>query len=482
MNVLVLNPGSKFTKNVIRDVVYGCWCKGKRIGGATTPPFVLIQIASILDQNKRNNVKLIDASAEKITIEEVKKTINNFNIVVMSTSTMSFGEDARYLAELKDTNKNLKTIIFGSHPTFMPEDCLSNQAVDFIVLRDPEFIIGNLIKTINDKSDYRQLAGLGFKQGDEKIINHKFEPKDLNKLPFLNLKFLSKKIDYYNPIVGRLPYMALSTSRGCPGQCTFCTAPFFEGSNLRFQSAQYVFNEIKYFAQNGIKEIYFRDETFFVDKARDQEIMNNIIKEKVDITWLANARIGLIDKEIIALAKKAGCHTIKFGVESGNQDLLNKMKKGYRLEKAYEIFDYCNKIGLKTHAHVMVGVPGETKETVEQTIKYVKRLDPTTASFGICTPYPGSRLFDEVAAKAPEIKTTAYISLANLHSQANYNKYYTNLDGKVIEKYVRIAYRRFYLRINKIFDIIFKNVRNLNDIKRITIAAANVLDFIIYGD
>ncbi|MFH1030667.1 MAG: radical SAM protein [bacterium] len=467
---------------MIRDVIYGCWCKGKRIGGAKIPPFTLMQLASILDMERENKVDFIDAAGEETDIEEILKKIVNYDIVFMSTSTMSFLEDAQYLFDLKKANKNLKTVIFGSHPTFMPEFTLKQTGVDFIIMNDPEFIARDFIMTLNHGGNWRKCKGIGYKDEEKIVINEKHDFFPLDELPFIDLKFLSKKIDYFNPIVSRMPYMAISTSRGCPGRCTFCTAPYFEGNRLRFQSAKYVLEEIEYFINNGIKEIYFRDETFFVDKERDYFILNKIIDDKMDLTWLANARVGLITEDTLKLAKKAGCHTIKFGVESGNQELLNKMRKGYKKERAIEVFNFCNKIGMKTHAHVMVGVPGETEKTVNETIDFVKRLNPTTASFGICTPYPGSPLFDDVAKKCPEIMDNIKTDLKNLHQSAFYNKYYTELSSEKIEKYVRVAYRKFYLRPMKMFDIIKKNIRNVDDIKRIIIASANVLNFIFYGD
>lgn len=481
MRILILNPGSKYTKNVIRDVAYGCWCKGRRIGGAKIPPFILMQIASILDKNKDNKVDFIDASGEGININKIESIAKDYDIAIISTSTMSFFEDADYLLQLKKANARLKTIIFGSHPTFLPEVCLKHDGVDFIIIHDPEFAIRNLIEALNDNRDFHKIKGIGYNEQGREIINERYPLFNLDELPFIDLKFLPK-VNYFNPIVRLMPYIAISTSRGCPGKCTFCTAPYFEGTHLRFQSADYVLKELKYFKENGIREIYFRDETFFVDKARDKKILHTLIEEKINLSWLANARIGLIDEEIIKLAHNAGCHTIKFGVESGNQELLNRMKKGYKKEKAIEIFDFCNKIGMKTHAHVMIGVPGETEETLNQTIDFVKRLNSTTATFGICTPYPGSPLFDEVAEKCPEILTSIKTNLKNLHQDGYYNKYYTEMEPEKIEKYVKIAYRKFYLRPGKILDIAKKNIRNFDDIKRILRAAINIFKFIIYGE
>lgn len=291
MKILVLNPASKYTKNVIRDVVYGCWCKGKRIGGAKIPPFTLMQIATILDKDKNNTVKFVDASAEGIMIDKIKDIVIDYDLVVISTSTMSFNEDADYLLELKNANKNLKTLVFGSHPTFMPKHCLSHNGIDYIIMNDPEFAIRDFARKVNNNDNWRESLSLGYKKENKIIINEQYPFSDLDELPFIDLKFLPKKIDYFNPVVSRTPYMTITTTRGCPGICTFCTAPFFEGRRLRFQSAKYVLDEIDYFLKNGIKEIYFRDETFFINKERDSAIFNEIIKEKLDLTWLANARI-----------------------------------------------------------------------------------------------------------------------------------------------------------------------------------------------
>jgi len=481
MKILALNPASRLTKNVVRDVLYGCWCSGKRIGGGTVPPFELLEVATIL-KNDGHDIMFLDAQAEQKPLSDVVRVVPRFDAVAISTSTMSFLEDAETLRELKQVHPQLATIVFGSHPTFMPEYSLAQDSVDIIVRHEPEFIIRDLFRAMRDGGEaWKRVGGIGFREGSKIVLNPQYPFIDLDELPFPDVTMLPEGIDYYNPLVRRVPYMTTTTSKGCPGRCTFCTAPYFDGMKVRFQSTDYVVREIEYFLEYGHREVYFRDDTFFVWKKRDREICQEIIRRKLDVTWIANARIGMIDKETMMLAREAGCHTIKFGVESGVQEILDNVRKGYRVEQAYETFRWAKEAGLNTHAHVMLGMPGDTIETVEQTIQAVKELDPTTVTFGICTPYPGTPLFDEVARKFPEIKDGTASDLSKLHVQGLFNEHYTSMSREELEAGMQRAYRAFYLRLGYVLKML-RQIRGIDDIMRMGIAATNVLDFALRGD
>jgi len=364
----------------------------------------------------------------------------------------------------------------------MPSYCLSHDGIDIIIKHEPEFILKELIDLISSNKDYSHLKGIGFKRDNQIVINDNYPfIEDLDEIPFPDVDLLPKGIDYFNPIIKRTPYITTTTSKGCPGKCSFCTAPGFDGKIVRFQSSDYVIDEIKYFISKGIKEIYFRDDTFFVNKKRDCRIFEYIIKNNLDITWLANARINLMDEKTIQLAKRAGCHTIKIGVESGNQDILDEMNKGYSIDQAYRVFEWARKAGMKTHAHVMIGNPGDTRESVEETIKFVLKLNATTATFGICTPYPGTPLFETVKSKFPEIGDGSSSDLSKLHVEGLFNEYYTSLKKDELRKLVRHAYRKFYLRPSYWIRSIKWQLTGIDDIKRISIAATNIFDFIFRG-
>jgi radical SAM superfamily enzyme YgiQ (UPF0313 family) len=482
MKILVLNSMTQQTGNIVRDVVYGCWCNGKRIGGATVPPFTLVTIASFL-RREGLDADFLDAQAEQVTPAMMQLRIGAYDMVIMSSSTMSFQEDADYLLGLKDRRQGLTTVIFGSHPTFMPRYCLAHKGVDIVVRHEPEWVILELATLMAAGKDHRGVLGIGYKTPDGAVLNgERLFAEDLDALPFPDVDLLPRGIDYFNPIVRRTPYMTTSTSRGCPGQCVFCTAPTFHGPKLRFQSAGRVIREIEYFIGKGIREIYFRDDTFFVNKKRDMEIFAHMIRHKLDVTWIANARVNLMDEETLVEARRAGCHTIKFGIESGVQRILDGIKKGYKLERAVEVFAWARRHGMRTHAHVMLGNPGDTRQTIEATIDFVLKLDPTTATFGICTPYPGTPLFATVQAKHPEIGDGTGSDLSNLHVKGLFNEHFTALRKEELERMVPHAYRKFYLRPSYWFKSLRWQVAGLDDIKRLSIAATNILNFIASGE
>ncbi len=482
MKVLLLNPMTQSTKNVVRDVVYGCWCNGKRIGGATVPPFTLVVLATIL-RREGFDTDFMDAQAEQVRPEQMNAVIGEYDLIVMSTSTMSFREDADYLLALKKANEKLQTAVFGSHPTFMPRYCLAHEGVDIILQHEPEFVLRDLVRRLAGKQPIDDLPGIGFKRNGEVRVNEPYPfIDDLDEIPFPDVDLLPKGIDYFNPIVQRTPYMTTTTSKGCPGRCIFCTAPFFDGKRIRFQSADYVVAEIEYFLGKGVREVYFRDDTFFVDKKRDREVCEQILQRGLDVTWLANARVNMIDAETMALARRAGCHTIKFGIESGSQEILDGMKKGYRIEQAHEVFRAAREAGVRTHAHVMLGNPGDTRETIEQTLAFVLDLKPTTATFGICTPYPGTPLFETVRKAFPEIGDGTSSDLSKLHVEGLFNEHYTSLTKGELGRLVKRAYRTFYLRPGYWFSAVRWQLRGLDDVKRLSIAATNVLDFAIRGN
>ena len=477
MRVLVLNPPSKSTKNVLRDLIYGCWCKGKRIGGAKVPPLNLLYVATVLKESG-HNVKLLDALAEQMDLERVTEIIDEYDIVVTSTSTMSFREDAQILAELKKCNEELKTIIFGSHPTFMPRYALKENSIDIIVRREPEHIIRDVIKELGSGSDgWKSVGGVGYRENRKQVLNE-FYPfiENLDCLPFPDRTLLPKNVDYFNPIIKRIPYTTMMTSRGCPGRCTFCTVPYFYGSKVRSRSAGNVIEELKHLEKQGYKEVWIRDETFTYFKERNEKICKAIIDDGIDLTWICNARVGTVDREMMELMKRAGCHMIKFGVESGVQKILNNVRKGIKIENTRKNFREVKEVGIDAHAHIMLGMPGDTKKTIEETIKFVKEIDPTTATFGICTPYPGTPLFDDVIKKYPEIMDGSSQDLQKIHETAFFNQYFTNLDEKELNEYVKKAYRSFYFRPRYVLKWLGK-IRSLDELRRVILAGSNVFGF-----
>lgn len=482
MKVLILNPQSKFAKNVVRDVIYGCWCKGKRIGGGTVPPLGLLMVATVL-KARGNSVRFLDAPAEAKNIDQIAEIINDYQAVIILTSTMTVNEDAGVLSRLKETRPSLITIVFGSHPTSRPKDTLDKAGIDIIIMGEPEFIVADLLAALDKGDDsWREVKGIGYKQDTEYKLNERYPLiENLDELPFVDRGMLPKNAAYFNPIVKKTPYTVMVTSRGCLGQCTYCTIPFFYDSRIRYRSTQNVIEELRNIQEEGYREVYFRDENFAFSRERVKEISSGILDNKLNISWLCNARIGILDRESISLMKKAGCHLIKFGVESGVQEILDRAKKGIRISQTRETFLWANETGIDTHAHVMLGMPGEDRNTIEATIKFIEEIRPTTVSYGICTPYPGSLLFKEVESRYPGIKDGSAVDLSTLHTRCFFNECFTSLKQGQLEKSVRHAYLRFYMKLPYILSSL-KRIKNMDDLKRYFIAGLKIFDFSLRGE
>lgn len=478
MKVLVLSPPTESTANVVRDLIYGCWCKGRRIGGAKAPPTNLLYIATVLKQ-QGHDVRLLDATAEFKTAQYVKDIISKYDVVIESTSTMTFLEDAGFLAELKAINPRLRTVMFGSHVTFYPRDSFASaKALDIAVRKEPDLIIRDVVNALEKGDDsWKDVKGIAYRNGAGTKVNPDYPwVTNLDDLPIPDRSLLTKDVDYFNPIVKRIPYTTALTSRACPSRCTFCTVPSFYGQRVAYRSAANVLEEMRYLRGLGFREVWFRDETFTIYGKRNSELCKALIGEDLDITWFCNGKVNTITREMLSQMKRAGCHMIKFGVESGVQKILDNVHKGTTVKQAEDAFRLCREAGIETHAHMMLGMPGETKQTLEETFRFVRRIRPSTVTFGICTPYAGTEMFDEVAKRRPEMQDGSGLNLKGLHEKSFFNQYFTDLTPEELESTLRKAYRAFYFRPGYVVERLGK-VRNLDELRRLTMAGTQVLGF-----
>lgn len=483
MRILALSPPSKYSKNVARDLLFGCWCKGKRIAGVQFPPLPLLSVVTTL-REAGFDATLLDAAGEGCPIEKVKGLVCDYDLVVMNTATPTFDEDVSILEELKTVNPNLRTVMFGTHVTFMPEPSLARSGVDVVVLRgDHEFVIRDLVREMaKEDNGWQEVRGIGFLRDGRVAINEAYPfVRDLDAIPIPDRTLLPKGVEYYNPIVKHLPATTALTSRGCPARCTYCCAPTFYGTRYRYRSPENVLKELEILQAIGFREVFYRDEVFTLMRDRVVEICKGILERRIDMSWICSSRTDSVDKPTMDLMRKAGCHMIRFGVESGVQALLDRMKKGVTVERMRQTFRWAHEVGMDTHAHMMIGVPGETRETVHRTMEFVDEIRPTTVTYGITTPYPGTPLFEEVAQVDPEIGDGSVIGLRELHTTGRFNRHYTALSVQELSQAVGEAYRRYYLRPSYVW-MWLKKVRSFDELKRLTIAATTIYDFILRGD
>ena len=486
MDVLFLVPSTtkhgKVT-NIPRDLVYGCWCKGKRIAGVTFPPVSQVQTATVA-RNSGHNVTFLDAAGEGIPTENIINKISDFQVVVMQTSTMTIKHDAEILSNLKKTNPKLITVVNGSHPTFEPEHTVSLEGIDIAVRRESEYIVRDLLNAFNKKDNsWKQVKGIAYLDENKNPIVNEYYPmiQNLDELPCPDRTMLPKNVDYYNPIVKRMPYTTMYSSRGCPGMCTYCSSPPFYGNKVRMRSAEKMLEDVRIIISQGYKEIFFRDENFTSSKKRVMKFCQGIIDQKLDITWIVSSRADYFDKEMIEKMKEANCHMVRIGVETGSPKLLENVKKEVTIDQVRQVFKWTHEVGMGTHAHLMIGMPGETLETIQETIDFVKEIKPTVITCGICTPYAGTELFNQVKEKYPEIGDGSDLNVEILHTQSFFNQAYTELDHETLSKQLRRLYMEFYMRPGYIIDR-FKKINSFNEFKRVSLAATQVFDFVLHGD
>ncbi len=483
MQVLFVRPpNGSAGRNTVRDFVYGCWCNGRRIGGMRMPPLSELYAATSA-RDAGADATVLDAQMEPHRHRELAaRRFADIDAVVVMSSTQSFRQDVAYLESVKRANPRTRSILFGSHPTFMPEHALRAEGVDYIVLGEPEESLRCLLRALAGGESTENVAGIGYRNGrGEARVNPPRPLLDVNDLPIPDRTLLSRnRVDYFNPVVKRMPYTTMQTSRGCPGKCIFCTAPAFYGKKYRLRSAKKVLEELREVARLGYREVFFRDETFTVDRRRLFDICEAMLAEGIDLAWIANGRVDMVDREMMTLMKRSGCHLLKFGVETGVDDILRNYKKGVTCEQAEAAFRLAREVGLATHAHIILGGPGETPGTIEKTIRFAKRIRPATASFGIVTPYPGTELFESVAKKRPEIADGSASNMANLHIQGFYSEEICRMSSQQLSRAVVRAYRKFYLRPVYLANRLFSS-RSVEELMIQAIGGFNVLLFALTG-
>lgn len=475
--VLVLAPGEgEGQKNVVRDFVYGCWCNGRRIGGTQMPPLNHLYVATVL-REAGHTVRFIDAQIDYPAYKALEEQrFAGIDMLLIMSSTNSYLADVAAARLVKEMNPAVRVLFFGSHPTFMPQRCLAEPVVDYIVLREPEFTIRTVVNRVFAGEDLADVPGCGYRRNGEIVVNEQAEFFDINELPIPDWTLLPRGVDYFNPVVKRMPFATMQTSRGCPGKCIFCTSPAFYGRKLRVKSDENVLREIRYLLGLGYKEIFFRDETFTAYRARNHRICQAIIDEGLDLTWIANGRVDMVDRETMDLMKQAGCHMLKFGVETGDPGLLERYRKGASLEQCREVFRNAREAGLDTHAHMIIGGPGESEETFSRTMRFIKEIRPTTASFGLLMPYPGTEFFDMVAEKYPELQDGTECDMERLHTTAFYSDKICAVAPDKLQEMVGRAYRAFYLRPGYLLGWLAR-IRSWGEFLRLLIAGSNVIQF-----
>ncbi|MFH1445136.1 MAG: radical SAM protein [Nanoarchaeota archaeon] len=378
-----------------------------------TPPLGLCYLAGMLEKNGFN-VEIIDAmlhcgihnwSFERLINEIAKRKPD---IVCITATTVTIQTAAKIAKNLKGFENGVKIIVGGPHVSVIPEMTMKEfPEFDIGVIGEGEFTLLELVRQMEREKPLDDVSGIIFRKCN-KLVKTNARPltNDIDNIPF-PARHLLYDISLYKHTPGlykRVPHIHMITSRGCPFRCVFCASNAIFGKTSRFHSTDYVMSEIKHVIEkHRAKELVLYDDMFTVNHKRVEEICNAIIKEKLDIVWSSQGRVNSVNKELLALMKKAGCWSISYGIESGDQEILNLMKKGITLDQVKKAVKWSKELDMYVRGFFMLGNAGETKETIEKTINFASSLNLDLSQFSITTPFPGTELW-ETAKQYGEFK------------------------------------------------------------------------------
>jgi radical SAM superfamily enzyme YgiQ (UPF0313 family) len=415
------------------------------------PPYDLMIIGGLL---RKNNIdfKIIDAIGLKISFSELKKIIRKETpeIVVFTTTATTISNDVLTAKITKDVSRNIKTIgINLSMQGIRDLDKLLKKYtyLDMIAYGEPDFPVLNLIK-----SNYnpKNVLGIYYRIGKKIIKNKPQPPENLDELGIPVHDVIPFKV-YRDPLMKRRPMTIVCTSRGCVNMCIYCASKFQRP--VRYRSIENVIKEIKLIESLGIKEIKFFDCTFTNNLKWVNEFLKRLVKEKIDISWSCDVRADRLPFKTVKLMKKAGCHTICIGSDSSDQRILNNIRKNITVRQIEDAVKRVKKEGLRVLLYFTFGHPGETKETIKNSIEFAKKMNPDLVTFGIIVPVYNTEFYDYLEKNKFLINIDS--NKCDTSKPPAYS--YPHLSSEEIYNLVMQGYREFYLRPNFILKRLTKS-------------------------
>ena len=447
------------------------------------PPLGLAMVAAVLENNGYI-VRILDLPALRFSENSLPRVIRQEkpNIVGITAMTPTINSAVSVAKKVKETESNIFVILGGAHATLLPEETLRNTPqIDVTVRGEGEQTTLELVEVLEkNPSRINQVLGITYRKGDS-LKSNPLKPNilDLDTLPFPAFHLLPiGKYHLHPPFGRRTPVMPIITSRGCPYRCIFCSKAVF-GKKYRGNSPAYIVDEIRFLKERfGVKEIKFYDDVFTLDRKRVVAICMQLKEQGMDIPWTCETRVNLVDGELLRVMRDSGCYMIEYGVESGNQRILNNLKKDISLDQVIKAFKLTHETGIETAAYFMIGSPEETPETIKETIEFAKKLDPDFVQFSITIPYPGTELYNLAIKEGymlGEWDEYGYANLRSLNMPAFETK---TLSREELGEWNKKAYTSFYLRLGYVWKRL-KNTRSLGELRTNIAGLYMLMDLII---
>ena len=441
---------------------YGDFAKS----GTETPPLGLAQLAAVT-REAGFQTAIIDSQAEGMGYETILDRLKSLQVKVVGLTavTISILSAANLAKAIKKANPAIKTIIGGPHVTAVPKETMTRfPQFDVAVIGEGELTIVELLKALAEGSSIREVQGLAFLEDGEFVET---EPRqfitNLDDLPMYAWDLLPNLVDYYQTptfTLGASRGSSLITSRGCFGKCTFCDRRVF-GNKIRSHSGKRVFEMMtKLVNDYGIEEIIIHDDSFVTKHKILKEVCHLLIESKMKLAWGCNARVDVINPEVLKLMRQAGCNHIGLGIESGNQKILDTINKGVTLEQIEKAVIATHAAGIHVRGFFMIGHPGETVETIKDTIDLALRLPIDDFQVTLFTPLPGSEIYENADQYGTLNRDWQKMNMWNPAFVPH------GLSVNELTHWQKRAFRSFYFRPSVVWNYA-KRIRDFSSIKKL---------------
>lgn len=441
MNIVLVNPR------------FNAWSPNVLI------PLGLAYIAAVLE-NEGNDVRIIDMNAEKVNDRHLQRRVSDADIVGITGMITEYQGILRITNVIKESNEAIKVVLGGSLATTLPQELLQTSKADFVVMGEGERTVVNLVSAIKRGDNFADIKGIGYKDGNRIFIADRPEPiANLDSIPFPARHLLDMERYVQNqfhnfsshlPGFGKIKSTNLITSRGCPYSCTFCFRDMW-GYRWRGRSPENIVAEMEMVrAKYGINGFFFNDDTFVLDRNRVSEFCNLLKKRNLNAAWFCNGRVNLMTKELLEAMYEAGCREIAYGMESGNQQMLDSLKKNITLDQVRDVVNWTKDAGISANGYFMIGLPGETKESIHQTIAFAEELDLDFYGFSLLTALPGTELYQsatekgQIQADITSLKDWGFNINTNLTEDCS-NEDLIALQNEIFRKFALKNFGKYYM-------------------------------------
>ena len=391
----------------------------------------------------------MDCPAVKWDVKRLGREAEVFqpHFAFWNTATPTLKTDLRIGQIIKGAAQNAVTGIMGTHVSALPDMALRTPSIDLVIQSEPEATIREICRA--KFADWKDIPGIVYRDHRAHDFHHnparKFLPPE--EIPSPAWHHLDTNV-YRLPLKGA-PFLIVAPIRGCPFSCSFCTGPLYYGKKLRKRPVAHVVEEIKHNMERyGVKNFFIWADTFTADPGYVREFSKQIIENHLPIRWTCNSRVDTVDRETLTLMKKAGLWMISFGLESGNDEVLKETGKGICLSDSRRAVLLAHGLGLKTSGHFILGLPGETKKSMKDTLSLALELPLDTAQFYAASPFPGTRLYEQALASGWLQSRDCSFS----QDQATLNL--PGLPAEEVDRFRRYAFRKFYARPKTFWNVV----------------------------